>query len=144
MHDCLRAYAREQVGRRSRGTAAIIDSQTVRSAGLATEVGYDAGKRTKERKHFIMVDTVGHILTILVTPADFPEPEGAKQKLDESLCHPGWLRKLWVDGGFGGEDFANHAKGLRTNIDVEVVKRSDTAQGFKVLPRRWVVERTLG
>lgn len=144
IHDRLRAFAREQVGRRSRATAAIIDSQTVRSAGLATEVGYDAGKKTKGRKRFIMVDTVGHILTILVTPADLPEREGAKQMLDESLCHHGWLRKLWVDGGFSGEDFANHVKGLRAEMDVEVVKRSDTAQGFKVLPRRWVVERTFG
>ena len=64
IHDRLRAYARKQEGRRSRPTAAIIDSQTVRSAGLASEVGYDAGKKTKGRKRFIMVDTLGHILSI--------------------------------------------------------------------------------
>ena len=73
IHDRLRAYSREQDGRQSRPTAAIIDSQTVRSAGLAEEVGYDAGKKTKGRKRFIMVDTVGHILSILITPADRPE-----------------------------------------------------------------------
>jgi transposase len=56
----------------------------------------------------------------------------------------GWRRKLWVDGGFGGEDFADHVKSLRKVMAVEVVKRSDTAKGFKVLPRRWVVERTFG
>lgn len=144
IHDRLRAYAREKEGRQSRPTAAIIDSQTVRSAGLAAEVGYDAGKKTKGRKRFIMIDTVGHILSILITPADRPEREGAKEMLDESLCYHGWLRKLWVDGGFSGEDFANHVKKLRKVMDVEVVKRSDTAKGFKVLPRRWVVERTFG
>lgn len=144
IHDRLRAYAREQDGRRSRPTAAIIDSQTVRSAGLAEEVGYDAGKKTKGRKRFIMVDTVGHILSILITPADRPEREGAKELLDQSLCHHGWLRKLWVDGGFSGEDFAEHVRRLRKVMDVEVIKRSDTAKGFKVLPRRWVVERTFG
>lgn len=144
IHDRLRAFSREREDRRSRPTGAIIDSQTVRSAGLAAEAGYDAAKRTKGRKRFIMVDTLGHILAILVTPADRPEREGAKQLLDESLGHHGWLRKLWVDGGFSGEDFAKHVGKLRKAMDVEVVKRSDTAKGFVALPRRWVVERTFG
>lgn len=113
IHGRLRAHAREQAGRRSRPTAAIIDSQTVRSAGLASAAGYDAGKKTKGRKRFIMVATLGHILSILVPPADRPEREGAKQMLEESLCHHGWLRKLWVDGGFSGEEFASHVKALR-------------------------------
>jgi transposase len=91
-----------------------------------------------------MLDTMGHILAILITPADRAECEGAKEMLDQSLCHHGWLRKLWVDGGFSVEDFANHEKGLRKEVDVEVVKRSDTAKEFEVLPRRWVVERTFG
>lgn len=107
-------------------------------------MGNDAGKKTKGRKRFIMVDTVGHILSILITPADRPEREGAKEMLEKSLPHHGWLRKLWVDGGFSGEDFAHQVKKLRKVMDVEVVKRSDTAKGFKVLPRRWVVERTFG
>lgn len=144
IHDRLRAFSREKEGHRSRATAAIIDSQTVRSAGLATEVGYDAAKKTKGRKRLIMVDTLGHILALSITPADCAERQGGKRMLDESLCHHGWLRKLWVDGGFSGEDFANHVKSLRKNLEVEVVKRSDTANGFKVLPRRWVVERTFG
>ena len=91
-----------------------------------------------------MVDTMGQILAIRVTPADQPEREGAKQLLDESLGHHGWLRKLWVDGGFSGEDFAKHVWKLRKAMDVEVVKRSDPAKGFEVLPRRWLVERTFG
>ena len=64
--------------------------------------------------------------------------------LDQSRCYNGCLRKLWVDGGFSGEDFADHVKSLRKGMDVEVVKRSATAKGFKVLLRRWVVERTFG
>lgn len=144
MHDRLRAYAREQAGRRSRPTAAIIDSQTVRSAGLAAEAGYDVGKRTKERKRFLVVDTVGHILAILTTPADRSEREGSKNMLNQSLSHHGWLRKLRVDGGCGGENFAHHVQGLRQVMDVEVDKRSDRATGFKVLPRSRAVERTFG
>jgi transposase len=128
----------------SRPVAAIIDSKTVRSAGHAEEVGYDAGKKTKGRKRCIMVDTAGHILSLLITPADRPEREGAEQMLGHSPRHHGWLRKLWADGGFSGEDFADHVKSLRKAMDVEIAKRSDTAKGFKVLPRRWVVERTFG
>ncbi len=144
IHDRLRAYAGEQAGRRSRPTAAIIDSQTVRSAGLAAEVGYDAAKKTQGRKRFLMVNTVGHFLSLLIAPADRPERDGAEEMIEESLCHHAWLRKLWVDGGFSGEDFAKQVKGLRKVMDVEVVKRADTAKGFKVLPRHWVVERTFG
>ena len=116
----------------------------MRSAGLATEAGYAAGKKTKGRKRFILVDTIGHILGILVTPANRPEREGAKELLDNALIQHGWLRKLWVDGGYSGQNFAQYVKQLRPKLDVEVVKRSDKAQGFEVLPRRWVVERTFG
>ena len=144
IHDRLRAFAREQEGHRSRPTAAILDSQTVRSAGLAAEAGYDAGKKTKGRKRFIMVDTLGHVLAILVTPADRQERDGAKELSDEALVHHGWLRKLWVDGGYSGEDFAKYVEELRPNLEVEVVKRSDKAKGFEVVPKRWVVERTFG
>lgn len=144
IHDRLRAYARRQAGRRCRPTAAILDSQTVRSAGLAAEVGYDAGKKTKGRKRFIMVDTLGHLLGVLVTPANKLEREGALELLEESLGQQGWLRKLWVDGGYSGEKFASNVKELRARLEVEVVKRSDTAKGFKLLSRRWVVERTFG
>ena len=57
-----------------------------------------------------------------------------------------WLRRLWVDGGYAGDSFAQWVKELRPKleVEVEVVKRSDDAAGFKVLPRRWVVERTFG
>ena len=55
-----------------------------------------------------------------------------------------WLRLMWVDGGYSGPAFARWVKGLRPKLEVEVVKRSDDTQGFAVLPRRWVVERTFG
>jgi len=138
----LRAFAREQEGHRSRPTAAILDSQTVRSNGLAAEADYDAAKKTKDRKRFIIVDPFGHLLAILVTPADRQERDGAKELLDEALEHHGGPRKLWVDGGYSDETFARHVEQLQPNPDVKVVKRSNKAPGFEVVPKRWVVERT--
>ena len=144
IHNRLRAHAREREGRRSRPTAGIVDSQTVRSAGLAVESGYDAGKKTKGRKRFIMVDTLGHLIAVMVTPADVQERQGGIELLKGALPYHAWLRKIWVDGGYSGEDFANQVREMRPKLDVEVVKRSDKAEGFEVLPRRWVVERTFG
>jgi transposase len=111
---------------------------------MAAEVGYDAAKKIKGRKRFVMVDTLGYILAVLVTTGDTTERDGGKELLDAALGHLPWLRKLWVDGGFSGPDFAKHAAELRAKLKVEVVKRSDTVKGFKVLPKRWVVERTFG
>lgn len=144
IHDRLRAHARQEEERRSRPTQAIMDSQTVRSAGLAAEVGYDAAKKTKGRKRFVMVDTLGYILAILVTTADTTERNGGKDLLASALGYLPWLRTVWVDGGYSGPDFANFAAELRAKLEIEVVKRSDSAQGFEVLPKRWIVERTFG
>ncbi|MEN9676533.1 MAG: hypothetical protein RIS76_2429 [Verrucomicrobiota bacterium] len=144
MHSQIRALARESVGRRCRPTAAILDSQTVRSAGLAEHAGYDGAKKTKGRKRFLLVDTLGHVLGVAVLPADVPERTGAKELLEEVLASPTWLQRLYVDGGFSGPDFAAHVAELKPSLEVEVVKRSDANAGFKVVPKRWVVERTFG
>jgi transposase len=77
-----------------------------------------------------------------MTPASTPEREGAQGLLKRSLGWFTWLRLLWVDGGYNGAAFAQWVKSIRPKLDVEVVKRSDDATGFKILPRRWVVERT--
>jgi transposase len=107
-------------------------------------VGYDAGKRIKGRKRHLLVDTLGLVLGVAVTPANTTERAGAQVVLGRVLGWFTWLRILWVDGGYTGETFAQWVKGLRPNLAVEVVKRSDDTAGFKVLPRRWVVERTFG
>ena len=70
------------------------------------------------------------------------ERAGAQGLLTRTLNWHRWLLLLWVDGGYTGETFAGWVKGLRPKLEVEVVKRSDDTKGFKVLPRRWVVERT--
>jgi transposase len=144
INDRLRARVRQQEGKRSRPTAAILDSQSVKSDCHGGKVGYDAGKKIKGRKRHILVDTLGLLLGIVVTPADTTERAGAQALLKRTLIYFTWLRLLWVDGGYAGSAFANWVKSLRSKLKVEVVKRSDDVKGFKVLPRRWVVERTFG
>ena len=140
----LRAVVRARAGKRSRPTAAILDSQSVKSDPHGGAVGYDAGKKIKGRKRHLLVDTLGLLLGVHVTPASTPEREGAQALLARVLPWLVWLRLLWVDGGYTGAAFAAWVRGLRPKLVVTVVKRSDHASGFTVLPRRWVVERTFG
>lgn len=144
INDALRTLVRKAQGKRSQPTAAVLDSQTVKSAGHGGPVGYDAAKRIKGRKRHVLVDTLGLLLGVAVTSASSTERAGAQVVLGRVLTWFTWLRLLWVDGGYTGATFANWVKGLRPKLAVEVVKRSDPTAGFKVLPRRWVVERTFG
>jgi transposase len=144
LNDALRICARTDDGRHAQPSAAILDSQSVKSDGHGGTVGYDAGKKIKGRKRHLLVDTLGLVLGVVVTPADCPERDGAQQVLQRV---GGWFtrwRKLWVDGGYTGEPFAQWVRAHWPKLAVEVVKRSDAATGFEVLPRRWIVERTFG
>ena len=144
LNDALHILVRKDQGKHHQPTAAVLDSQSVKSAGHGGHVGYDAGKRIKGRKRHLLVDTLGLVLGVVVTPADTTERDGAKAVLCRVLSWLTWLRLLWVDGGYTGAEFANLVKALRSKLAVQVVKRSDDVRGFKVLPHRWVVERTFG
>lgn len=144
LNDALRICVRRDQGRHDQPTAAILDSQSVKSDGHGGAVGYDAGKRIKGRKRHLLVDTLGLLLGVVVTPASCPEREGAQTLLDRVVDWFVRLRRLWVDGGYTGRAFADWVKGHWPKLEVEVVKRSDDLQGFAVLPRRWVAERTFG
>ena len=141
--DMLRERVRLAEGRTATPTAAIIDSQSVKAAENVWRAsrGYDAGKKINGRKRHIAVDTLGLLLCVLVTAANVQDRDGARpllQRLAES-CHR--IRLVWADGGYAGKllDWARDT----LNIPVQVVKRSDDITGFVVLPRRWVVERSL-
>src|SRR6266850_1407670 len=140
----LRAHVRKTHGKRSRPTAAILDSQSVKSDAHGGAVGYDAAKQIKGRKRHLLVDTLGLILGVEITPASTPERDGAQALLTRVLGWFTWLRLMWVDGGYSGETFAQWVQEIRPKLKVEVVKRSDDVKGFRVLPKRWVVERTFG
>jgi putative transposase len=142
--DVLRGLVRKDQGRNVQPTAAILDSQSVKSDPHGGPVGYDAAKKIKGRKRFLLVDSLGLVLGAAVVPADTTERDGAMTLLEPLVSTFKRLRKLWVDGGFSGEAFAAWVKDRRPALEVEVVKRTDDLGGFKVLPKRWVVERTFG
>jgi putative transposase len=146
IHDVLRGAVRAQAGKRAEPTAAILDSQTVRAADQAGERGYDAAKKTKGIKRHILVDTLGMLLAVCVTPADVAERAGARRFLDRALAGFRWLRCLWADQGYAGEDFAAWVAAHRKTgtLRLEVVPRDQTRRGFTALPKRWLVERTFG
>lgn len=127
-------------------TAAILDSQSVRTASQAGIRDYDAGKKVVGRKRHVLVDTNGFLLGVSVTEASVQDRDGARDLLGRVLVGGfGWLRRIWADGGYPGqlvEDIASLPR--HRKVELEIVKRSDMVKGFKVLPKRWIVERTFG
>ena len=146
MQNVLRGAVRLQAGRRVEPTAAILDSQTVRSADQAGARGYDGAKQTKGIKRHILVDTLGLLLAVCVTPADVPEREGARGFLGKAFAYYRWLRCLFADQGYSGKDFAVWVASHRKTgtLRLEVVARPEAQRGFHVLFKRWIVERTFG
>ena len=144
LNDRLRDKVRLAVDKRTQPTACSLDSQTVRASAHGGEVGYDAAKKTKGRKRFLLVDTLGLLLGVNVEPADCPERKGARTLLQPLLADYPALQKLWVDGGFTGAEFADWVKARHATLEVEVVKRNADLKGFTLLPKRWVVERSFG
>ena len=105
--------------------------------------GYDAGKKINGKKRHILVDTVGLLLHAVVHPADVQDRDGGVLLLSTLFGMYPFLVKLFADAGYQGPQFANTVAEVLPDLSVEIVKRSDHANGFVVLPMRWVVERTL-
>ncbi|WP_027140517.1 IS5 family transposase [Pseudofrankia saprophytica] len=143
VHDGLRDQLRQAEGRRPRPTAGVIDSQSVKGAQTVTHPsrGYDAGKKVNGRKRFIVVDTLGLLLGVLVLPASRQDRDGARQLLLDHYFTTPTCRHLFADGGFAGKFVTWATDILKTTV--EVVRKKDGQKGFTALPKRWVVERTL-
>ena len=144
IHDRLRDLVREREGRERQPTAAMLDSQSVKTTDRGgAERGFDAGKLIYGRKRHILVDTLGLLLQVVVHSAGSQDRDGARAVLAPLANRFSKLRKIWTDGIYNG-GIAEWVWNLRrrNRIELEIVKRSDKQQGFQVLPRRWVVERT--
>ena len=105
--------------------------------------GYDAGK-TKGKKRHLLVDTQGLLLHAIVHAADVQDRDGGVLLMATLFGLFPFLRKLYADGGYQGPVFQSALARVLRQVDVEIVKRSDCTRGFQVLPKRWIVERTIG
>lgn len=145
----LRAAERKRNGKDPNPSAAIVDSQSVKtteeSAGRgghdAHRKGYDAHKHIKGRKRHLLVDTLGLPLSIYATPADVQDRVGARCLLAGLGPPAPRPKKIWADGAYGGGPLKEWCK-EEGWWDLEVVERNRDAEGFEVIPKRWIVERT--
>jgi putative transposase len=145
IHDTLRDWLRKTEGRNVAPTAAIVDSQSVKTPDQAGERGYDAGKKIKGRKRHLAVDSLGLILGLVITTAAVQDRDAAKNLIQGLVNLFGRLQIIWADGGYLGK-LVQWVKQLRPygKLKLEIVRRCDRVKGFRVLPKRWIVERTFG
>ena len=141
LHDRLRAEVRRAAHRHKHPTAGCLDSQSVKTTQVSGVRGFDAAKHVTGRKRHVLVDTLGLLLSIVVTAASTPERAGARLVFARLHGSCKKLRRLWVDGGYRGAPLAAWVT-ARFRFVLQVVLRGEEQVGFAVLPRRWVVERT--
>jgi transposase len=143
VHDRLRDAVRDREGRDPMASAGIVDAQSVKAADTvpAATRGYDAGKKVNGRKRHIVVDTLGLLIVVMVTAARVQDRDGGRSALDRAKIVMPSLARVWADGGYAGKLVRFSQTMLR--ITVEIVKKTEGQHTFEVLPRRWVVERTL-
>lgn len=139
--DRLRELARVVAGKQPEPSAAVMDSQSVKTTGHSEARGYDAGKQVKGRKRHIVVDTLGLLLLVMVTSASIQDRDGGGELCDEVQQQFMRIKKIWADSSYRGE-LVEYVQ-LWCRFVLEIVKRPAEQRGFQVQPKRWIVERTL-
>lgn len=155
LHTALRELARQRAGREPQPSAGIIASQSAKTTEQGGPHSFDGGKKLNGRKRHLVVDTQGLVLKVVVHPAGLHDRMGAKlvlRALDRAFPR---LQHLWADQGYAGalRQWAREQTGIELEVVYpwwrqlkryfpEVLEQSGFQQGFHVLPRRWVVERT--
>ncbi|NOT53955.1 MAG: IS5 family transposase [Deltaproteobacteria bacterium] len=143
MREALRQGERRRQGRQEEPSAGSVDSQSIKAATQATEVGFDGGKQVKGRKRQILVDTLGLVMAVVVTAANTDDRVGGMLLLTR-YCRGGVQRlgKRWVDGGYQAEWLAQWVKDLKRTHKIAVEVTGHEGKGVQVVPWRWAVERT--
>ncbi|GHH88462.1 DDE transposase [Streptomyces sulfonofaciens] len=139
----LRRLLRHKEGKGAEPFACVIDAQSVKTATSvpAAGQGTDAAKKIVGRKRSIVTDTLGLLMTVLVTAARVQDSTAGTDLIDHVAAAHSSIRKVWVDGGYR-RHLVEHA--ARLGIDMEIVQRTPGIRGFTPLPKRWTVERTYG
>lgn len=143
LNGLLRRLAREAEGRDAEPSACVLDAQSIKTSANvpAAGQGIDAGKKIAGRKRHIGVDTLGLLLAVLVTAASVSDNAGGIHVLSTIATDHPHITKAWADTGYRTKVIEH---GATLGIDVEITRRDPAHKGFKVIPRRWVVERTFG